>query len=79
MYVNVSLNFIPFHFFRYKGKHSLIRHLRHEHSNHHKFSCPECLKKFSHGFIVMRHLQQVHKMEAAEAQRKFSNFFEANS
>ncbi|CAO1421400.1 unnamed protein product [Diamesa serratosioi] len=58
--------------FEYKVRHSLIRHLRHECFNDQHFICPECSKKFSHGFIVIRHLQQVHKMPSHEAHQRYA-------
>ncbi|XP_070495859.1 histone-lysine N-methyltransferase PRDM16-like [Chironomus tepperi] len=53
---------------KYQIKHSLVRHLRHEcNLRGNNFSCPLCLKRFTHGFNVLRHLQQVHKLTSEEA------------
>ncbi|CRK89095.1 CLUMA_CG002560, isoform A, partial [Clunio marinus] len=52
---------------KYKIKHSLVRHMRHECTQVSHFSCPDCSRTFTHGFNVIRHLQQVHKLSSDSA------------
>lgn len=51
-------------------KYSLVRHIRHECLQVRKFSCPECYRPFGYGFLVLRHLQTVHKMSLGMAHTK---------
>ncbi|GAB0096969.1 hypothetical protein DMENIID0001_125550 [Sergentomyia squamirostris] len=55
---------------KYQVKYSLIRHIRNECTIKRRYPCPICHKKFTYGFIVIRHLQHVHKLSPMEAYKQ---------
>lgn len=59
---------------RYQVKHSLSRHMRHECTQSRRFGCPDCTRTFTHGFNVIRHLQQVHKMSSNDAHQRYTKY-----
>lgn len=59
---------------RYQVKHSLSRHMRHECTQARRFGCPDCTRTFTHGFNVIRHLQQVHKMSSHDAHQRYTKY-----
>lgn len=59
---------------RYQVKHSLSRHMRHECTQSRRFGCTDCTRTFTHGFNVIRHLQQVHKMSSHDAHQRYAKF-----
>lgn len=68
-----------FSLFRYQIKHSLVRHMRHECTQVSHFSCPDCSRTFTHGFNVIRHLQQVHKLSSHAAHQRYTKLQGVNS
>ncbi|XP_026481449.1 gastrula zinc finger protein XlCGF57.1-like [Ctenocephalides felis] len=52
---------------RYLNKHSLRRHMKYECADRKQHVCPLCQRRFSHGFVAVRHLVLVHKFDKQNA------------
>lgn len=52
---------------RYLNKHSLKRHIKYECADRKQHVCPLCQRRFSHGFVAVRHLILVHKFDKQNA------------